>query len=57
MITIVLAWTTVNTLILCAFTSPMDSYGDRLICSQSTELRMKVGLCFNLDLGASLQQN
>ena len=34
----------------------MDSYGGSLSYSQITELRRKVAVCFNLDLGASLQQ-
>lgn len=34
----------------------MDSYGGSLSYSQITELRRKVAVCFNLYLGASLQQ-
>ena len=34
----------------------MDSYGGSLSYRQITELRRKVAVCFNLDLGASLQQ-
>ena len=41
---------------VCAFTTLMDSYRGSLSYSQITELRRKVAVCFNLDLGASLQQ-